>query len=89
MKTVTAIYDEAIEKLTDVWTLHFGPSHIVWEDSNFGTHTIKWCLENGITDYIKEAYSAEDINIAMQTMRDLLEIPEEERERQGEEYYNR
>lgn len=73
---VTDIYDKALDALDgDTIPLNYGPGHIVWEDSNFETERIQWCLDN-FELYTHEEYTEEQWEIVRQSLKDLLLIPE-------------
>jgi len=77
-ESVANIYKEALKKLDNYDSpLHFGPSHIVWEDENFENHNIKWCLEN--FDEYKSDYTNEELEIVKWSLEELLKMPENER----------
>jgi len=77
-ESVANIYKEALKKLSDYDSpLHFGPSHIVWEDENFETSSINFCLEK-FNDY-RSYYTNEELEIVKWSLEELLKIPENER----------
>ncbi|MFA5714370.1 MAG: hypothetical protein WC998_01345 [Candidatus Paceibacterota bacterium] len=59
----------------DFIPLHFGPAHIVWEDENFDTESIQWCLDN--FDLYKGDYSENELAIVRQSLEEMLKLPEE------------
>jgi len=68
-KAIKDIYDKAIEKLDgDENPLHFGPSHIVWEDENFDS--AQWCLDN--FDKHSDNLSDEDKAVVRWSLEQLL-----------------
>jgi hypothetical protein len=88
-KIVADIYNAARAKCGyDV--LHFGPSHIVWEDENWDNNNILWCIEETKKEkYITEReFSQEEIDICRWSLEELLKIPFEERNLEPEDYDN-
>ena len=53
--------------------LHFGASHIVWEDENFEDDSIKFCLDN--FEKYKGDYSNEELVVVRWSLEELLKIP--------------
>lgn len=85
---VAAIYIKAVEQLGGNKTiLHFGPSHIVWEDDNFEDESIRWCLDhfsewdNGDYEYNDKGFA-----VARESLEALLALPEAVRCVEPEEY---
>jgi hypothetical protein len=82
MKRITEIYQK-YEKVIDEHSgdgfmkLNFGPAHIVWEDSNFETHHIQWCIDHA-EDYRRNLCSLE-FDAVMNSLKELLTVPEEQR----------
>jgi hypothetical protein len=59
-------------------SMGFGPGHVVWEDENFDDHSIKACINEGLTHPDQyESETSEQIAVIVQSLRDLLEVPEE------------
>jgi len=72
-KPVADIYDKALNDLDGYKSpLHFGPSHIVWEDENF--HSAEWCLEH-FDENTVEYYSESDIAIVRRSLQELAALP--------------
>lgn len=72
-KQVSDIYHEYL-KLTNEQAMHYGPAHIVWEDENFETNNVQWCIDN----YKKyPCDTSKDTLLVVESLRKLLEIPEE------------
>ncbi len=71
-KPVAAIYKKALDALCG-WEgpLHFGPSHLVWEDENFGS--AEWCLAH--FDEYKRDYTVAELTIVKQSLEDLAKLP--------------
>jgi len=83
-KVIHDIYAQALEKLDgNSSPLHFGPSHVVWEDENF--HFAEWCLEK-FEDY-KHDYSEEELSVVKWSLEELSKVPMEIRT-VAEEYEN-
>ncbi|MDY6957642.1 MAG: hypothetical protein SVK08_00660 [Halobacteriota archaeon] len=79
------IYYKAVNRLQgDESPLHFGPSHIVWEDENFEDHHIEWCL--GQFDEYKDDYSESDLSAIRWSLEELLKIPRPLRCPQPDDY---
>ena len=84
-KPVAEIYKEALRKLNDYESpLHYSASHIVWEDDNFGDHSITWCLEH-FEEY-KGDYTEQELEIVKWSLNELLKIPEDVRCPEPEDY---
>ena len=87
---VAKIYQEARAKLGgNELPLEYGPAHIVWCDENFETCHVQWCLDNYSSDTFKktyERYSNEELEIVRQSLIELLEIPEEVRCYEPDDY---
>lgn len=82
-KPVAEIYKKALRALDgDKWPLHFGPSHIVWEDENFDR--AEWCLEH--FDEYKGDYSDVELEIVKQSLKELASLPEDVRCVEPEDY---
>jgi hypothetical protein len=78
-KKVTEIYEKAV--MTDdnaYMALHFGPSHIVWEDENFDDYSIRFCLKQ-IEDKNYKDIEESIIQVVQESLQALLKIPEKER----------
>lgn len=81
-KKIQDIYNEALRRLgsngddSKETPLHFGPAHIVWEDSNFGS--AEWCLEN--FDRYTDGFTKEEMDIVKWSLQELAKLPIEERE---------
>ena len=83
-KPVADIFKEAVEKLDSDMPLRYGPAHIVWEDENWETHHINWCLEH--FDEYKGENSKEELRVVKWSLEELLKVPEEERCIEPEDY---
>lgn len=71
-KPVADIYTAAVEKLGgDSDPLHFGPSHIVWDDENF--HSAEWCLEH-FSD-TASVYTDEALAVVRWSLEELAKLP--------------
>ena len=74
---IAKIYLRAVADLGgNVWPLHFGPAHIVWEDENFDW--AERCLENF------EKYSCdnskEELTVVRWKLEELAKLPPEIRD---------
>jgi len=68
------IYESAVEKLDGFEDpLHWGPSHIVWEDENFDC--AQYCLDN--FEKNKRDYSDEQLSVVRESLELLLALPDE------------
>lgn len=85
-KPVAEIYKKALLRLGnhDDAALNYSPSHIVWADENFETHSINWCLEH-FNDYDGELTS-EELAVSRWSLEELLKIPEDIRCPEPEDY---
>lgn len=80
---VADIYQKAIIALdSDSSPLHFGPSHIVWDDENFDS--AEWCLAN--FDGFKDDYTEQELEIVHQSLIELAALPMSQREIVPEDY---
>lgn len=50
--------------------MNFGPAHIVWEDHNFDSASIQWCLDN--FEYYKSDHSEENLKRVKWSLEGLL-----------------
>jgi hypothetical protein len=79
--SVKEIYTESLKLLNDNEDLlTYGPSHIVWEDSNFDDECIKWCIEDCSIERWKDRFSQKELDIVRQSLEKLLLIPEHVRD---------
>jgi hypothetical protein len=88
-KVIADIYDSAVKKLSgDNNVLHFGPSHIVWEDENWKDHHIKFCLQALKEDKhnYTDIYSQEELEICKWSLKELLKIPYNQRDYEPKDY---
>ncbi len=71
-KPVADIYTEALRRLDgNDRPLHYGPAHIVWEDSNFDC--ADWCLEH-FNDY-KRDFSEKELSVVRWSLEELAKLP--------------
>jgi len=85
-KAVADIYDAAEQDEKYYSVLHFGPSHIVWEDENWEDSNIQFCLEYAKEKENTKNYSKEEMDICIWSLNELLKIPYEERSLEPEDY---
>jgi len=72
-KQVSEIYEVALKNLGGCESLlHFGPSHVVWEDENFDG--AEWCLEH-FDDYEDNNYSNSNLEIVRWSLKELVKLP--------------
>ena len=77
---IAKIYLKAVADLEDLgWdlsSLHFGPAHTVWEDSNFDL------AQSCIDDFEKYSrdFTAPELEIVLRSLRELLDVPDELKE---------
>jgi hypothetical protein len=86
---VAEIYIKALSKLNkDNSPLCFGPSHIVWEDENFGNDSIEWCLQelNSFENKYYERFTPEDLKVVKWSLEELMKVPLEIRCPEPEDY---
>ena len=77
------IYQSALRELAgDESPLHYGPSHIVWDDENF--HAGEWCLEH--FDEYRGDYSLAELAIVRKSLEELSRLPLSIRCIEPEEY---
>ena len=77
---VADIYYIAEKKLGETFpmAMHYGPAHIVWDDNNLSDENIKWCIEH--FDEYKHGYPESELEVVMWSLKELLKIPEKERD---------
>lgn len=84
-RPVAEIYLEALRRLDgDESPLHYGPSHIVWEDENFDCAEI--CLEDFDKSPLRDDYSSEELAVVRWSLEELAKIPADDREAAPDEY---
>ena len=84
-KPVADIYKEACKRLGGATNpLHFGPSHIVWEDENFADSHVQFCLDN--FDKLADNLTAHEKEVVYWSLSALLEIPENQRDIWPDDY---
>jgi hypothetical protein len=74
-KPVAEIYRRALKDLGGVWEpLHFGPSHIVWEDENFD------CAQSCLDRFKEHDSSFTDAQLAIvrRSLEELAALPQSE-----------
>lgn len=82
-KPVAEIYKISVEMLGgDDSPLHYGPSHIVWADENWGS--AEWCLKH--FDEYKGDILAEDLRTIKWSLEELAKLPMEVREIVPDDY---
>lgn len=82
-KPVAEIYKKALAALNGDWfPLHFGPSHIVWEDENFDS--AEWCLQH--FDKYKGNYTKEDLAIVKRSLEELVALPKSDWDVEPKDY---
>ena len=84
---VAKIYEEA-EAKCGYDPLHFGPSHIVWEDENFEDSHIDFCIAE-CADLAKYDYSVKtpaQMAVVLESLQKLRAIPEAVRCCEPKEY---
>ncbi len=80
---VSDIYNKAMAALGgDPSPLHFGPSHIVWEDENFDC--AKWCLDN--FDEYSGDYSEKELAVVKRSLEELDYLPDADKFTEPEDY---
>jgi len=76
-KPIADIYIKAVKDLGGFLNaLHFGPSHIVWEDENWDC--AQWCLDH--FDEYGGDYDEEELAIVRRSLEELLLVPDEYKE---------
>lgn len=75
-KPVANIYKEAVKKLNgNEHALHYGGAHIVWEDENFETHHIQWCLDT-FEEHSKKL-TLKEKTVVKWSLEEMLKLPED------------
>ena len=78
-KRVAEIYREAVNMAEDAyWALHFGPTHIIWEDENFDDHSIEFCTGE-MSGPDNSRFSEMQLEAVRWSLEELAKIPEHER----------
>lgn len=86
---VLEVYWRALSALWDVgaddMALKFSFAHIVWEDHNFDDSCIRFCMsQSGESDF--QDVPEDERAIVLQSLRELMKIPEDGRCFEPEEY---
>lgn len=83
---VAKIHNIAAGMHSQAWdAMHFGPSHIVWEDDNFEDNHILWCIQQSfLPEY--DSFPSLALDAVRWSLTELLKIPEDERFRQNKEW---
>lgn len=72
---------------SDDTLLNYGPGHSVWEDENLDDDSVWWCLHKAIKrEYGDDEWSDREWAIIAGALWALLQIPEEERDPEPDEY---
>ena len=86
-KPVVDVYEEAVRRLGgDSDPLHFGPSHIVWEDENFEDRNIDYCLSLIETEGQTFNLAQETLSVVRWSLEELRRIPERSRDPMPDDY---
>lgn len=58
--------------------MHWGPSHVVWEDENFGDDNVKWCLAECKLRKPEDLdrFSEAELASVQASLEEMLAIPE-------------
>lgn len=72
-KQVFDIYRDGIQEAGEP-AMHFGPGHIVWEDENFESENIQWCIDNAGT--YRGDLTDEEVASVVKSLARLLDVPE-------------
>lgn len=70
---VKAIYQRGIDA-AGYLSMHYGPAHIVWEDENFETSHIQWCIDHA-SEY-RNNLTDEQFKAVVDSLKELLTVPE-------------
>lgn len=54
--------------------MHFGHGHLVWEDENFETEDIEWCIEHAPEH--SSGLSDSEVEAVTRSLQELLALPE-------------
>ncbi len=81
-KPIADIYEKHLSN-AGFSAMHFGPAHIVWEDSNLDRDSIQWCLDH--FDEYKHGHLDSELAHVRQSLVDLLALPDELLEYPGDE----
>lgn len=54
--------------------MHFDFAHIVWEDGNFESHHIEWCIDEGINSSMDKRFK----RLLLRSLKELLLLPKYE-----------
>jgi len=87
---VAEIFDRAVSDLGGSEdALFHGPSHVVWEDENFGNESIEFCLaecDDGQEYIVRRGFEPWHIEVVRRSLTELLAVPEEVRCCEPEDY---
>lgn len=73
-KQAQEVYARGVESAEESSML-YGPAHIVWADENFDSASVLWCIEHA-GEYPGDL-KPEQIDIVLRSLKELLEVPEE------------
>ena len=82
-KQVYDIYLKGVESVGEM-AMDFGPAHVVWADENFDDSSIRGCITDA-QDFRGEL-TDDEIAVVMQSLEDLLRVPESVRCCEPENY---
>lgn len=84
-KPVAEIYLKALADLDgNKRPLHYGPSHVVWEDENFDF--AEWCIEH--FDEYRGDFSDSELVIVLESLKELAALPMDIKCVEPEDYDN-
>jgi hypothetical protein len=81
---VVAIYQKYLPLIGESG-LDYGPGHIVWADENFEAESVQWCIDNA-DKYRHEGLTDEQHALCVDSLKELLALPEDIREAEPKEY---
>lgn len=72
--------DDKYLALTNEEVMHYGPAHIVWDDENFEMGSIQYCIDSAgkwNEEWNKGRFADEDVALVVESLKELMLIPEE------------
>jgi len=75
-RPIATIYSALMALVENPSAVEYGPAHIVWSDENFDDDSIRHCIENCRERKYCDGYSIDDVAKVLQSLQELLDIPE-------------
>ncbi len=72
-REVAAIYKRCVD-VVGVGAMNYGPAHIVWDDGNFDSGSIQWCIDNAWKN--RNELGDDAVAVVIQSLHDLASVSE-------------